>query len=211
MIDAVLDAALDRWAERVFAGTDGEARLAPHLARWADEVGEVRGDDDDAIALVRARTDWALVECRAAPPQGDDEHALAASICGLFEVWPTPGGRAWLRDRTAGIALPLHGTLDLRPEPQGPAALWELRVVLRQDALVAVRPPLSYPSVVVTELERLRPPASTPPLPGAPAVLLQALRRARLWHARAARQDPRAGFAAAIARARPGDIDGPRC
>ncbi|MBX7083000.1 MAG: hypothetical protein K1X88_27590 [Nannocystaceae bacterium] len=211
MIDAALDDALDRWAERAFAGAEGERRLAPHLARWAEQVGEVRASDDDAIALVRARTDWALVEGRAAAPASDDERVLATSVCGLFEVWPTPGGRAWLRDRTAGIALPLHGTLDLRPVDHGPAALWELRVVLRDDALVAVRPPLSYPTVVLEALERLRPPASTPPVPGGPAALLQALRRARLWHARAARQDPRPGFAAAIARAGPGDSDAPGC
>lgn len=208
MIDRSLELGIDAWAAAAFDGDDGAARLQPWRERWADEVGEPRGDDDDAEAWVRTRCDWALVEMGAGRPfvAGDDavlRQILAGSHVGLFEVWPTEQGKAWLRDRIAGIALQLAGRVDLRPEASGPAALWELRVVVNDARLVAVRPPLPYPLELLGVLDQLRPPAETPPPGDGGAALLQALRHARLWHGRADRIDPRPRFAAAIRRATP--------
>ncbi|MBK6917193.1 MAG: hypothetical protein IPH07_07320 [Deltaproteobacteria bacterium] len=209
MIDRRLEHALDAWAAAAFGDDDGAARLQPWLSRWAEEVGAPRGDDDDAEAWVRTRCDWALVEMGAGQgcPRDDHDDALrrrlGGSHVGLFEVWPTEQGKAWLRDRVAGIAMQLDAVVDLRPEARGPAALWELRVVVEGARLLAVRPPLSYPLELVAVLDELRPPAETPPPADGGAALLQALRHARLWHGRAGRIDPRPGFAAAIRRVAP--------
>lgn len=198
MIDAAAPGAalLDAWAAATFAGDDAAARLAPWLQRWRDEVGEVRGDDPEFEAWATARTDWILLEMGegASTIDRDPEwREVADAWVGLFEIWPTDGGPAWIRDRIGGACLPYGGEVDVRREPEGPAALWELRGVVRHGMFVPCRPPIAYPRVVVGLF------AAAPPVdPSRPARLLQAVRRARLAHARTPRMDPRAAFAPAI-------------
>lgn len=201
MIDAAAPGAalLDAWAAATFAGDDAAARLAPWLQRWRDEVGEVRGDDPEFEAWATARTDWILLEMGegASTIDRDPEwREVADAWVGLFEIWPTDGGPAWIRDRIGGACLPYGGEVDVRREPEGPAALWELRGVVRHGMFLPCRPPIAYPRVVAGLF------AAAPPVdPGRPARLLQAVRRARLAHARTPRMDPRAVFAPAIRNA----------
>ncbi len=190
-------AALDAWAVAAFEGLAGAAVLAPWLQRWRDEVGELRGADADFEALAAARTDWALVDMGAGMPViGLDPTwpILARSWVGLFEVWPTDGGPAWLRDRLGGACMPLRGPIDLRRESEGPAALWELRGIVDGGALVPCRPPVVYPPEVLA----VWPMRHAMPDPRRPMRTLQALRSARLRHARMPRMDPRPIFAAAL-------------
>lgn len=208
MIDRALDDAFDRWASALFGGDDGIARLQPALAIWEREVGAVRGEDPELEVLHAVRADWAL--CDARVPEDPrpwcvrdeaagvlDEatrDAVRSSWVGLFEVWPQPGGRgAWLRDRLGGACAGLVGPVDIAIAARGPSALWELRVVVQGGGFVACRRPLAYPLAVCELLEEGR-----APRPGAPARLLQALRRARLWHLRAPRVDPRPVFTEAL-------------
>lgn len=188
--------ALDAWAAATFAGPLGEARLAPWLARWRDEVGELRSEDPEFEAWAIGRTDWALIDMGAGQVTLDGDprwRAIADAWVGVFEVWPTEGGPAWLRDRIGGACLPLGIAIDLRRQSQGPAGLWELRGVVREGSFVPCRPPIAYPLAVVGVW-----PTAPRIDPDRPARLLQAVRRARLRHARTPRVDPRPGFAAAI-------------
>lgn len=199
-------ALLDAWAAATFAGSDGAALLAPWLARWRDEIGEVRGEDAEIEAWSIARTDWALVDMGAGAGTVDRDpqwRRIADSWVGLFEVWPTEGGtdrpQAWLRDRIGGACMPLGGVIDLRREPEGPAALWELRGVVRGGRFVPCRPPIAYPLELAWPWPAPRQGIGPMPDPTRPARLLAALRRARVRHARTPRIDPRPIFAAAIA------------
>jgi hypothetical protein len=189
-------ALLDAWAAATFAGDDAASRLAPWLQRWRDEVGEVRGEDPEFEAWATARTDWILLDMGQGAATLDRDPAwrdVADAWVGLFEIWPTDGGPAWIRDRIGGSCLPYAGVVDVRREPEGPAALWELRGVVRRGSFVPCRPAIAYP-VVVAGLFAAAPPVD----PTRPARLLQAVRRARLAHARTPRMDPRAAFAALI-------------
>ncbi len=195
--------ALDAWGWAAFGGEVGAARLAPWLALWQDEIGVVRGEDPEFEAWAAARTDWALVDmgAGAASMAGDPQwRELADSWVGLFEVWPTDGGPAWLRDRIGGACMPLAVPIDLRRETDGPAGLWELRGVVRGGRFVPCRPPIVYPRVLAAAWPAGRSADATAPQPdpSRPSRLLKALRRARIRHARTPRLDPRPAFLAAI-------------
>lgn len=211
MIDRELEDALDRWSAAVFGDDVGAARMQPLLALWEREVGVLRGEDAELEVWHATRADWALVE--AAGPddvrpwclKDDAEGVLAPELreavrrswVGLFEVWPQARGRgAWLRDRLGGVCGSLAGPVDVAIASSGPSALWELRVVMQGGSLAACRRPIAYPLVLVELLGEGR-----VPRPGAPARQMQALRRARLWHMRAQRVDPRAAFSEALASA----------
>jgi len=208
LIDPALEDALDRWTAACFGGVEGAARLAPLLARWDDEVGALRGEDAELEVLHAVRADWALCDaaCDGDPRpwcmRDDAEGVLAPALrdavrgswIGLFEVWPQgPARGAWLRDRLGGACASLQGPLDVAIADRGPSALWELRVVVRGGTLVACRRPVVYPLALVELLGE-----GGAPRPGAPARLLQALRRTRLWLLRAPRLDPRSVFEQAL-------------
>jgi hypothetical protein len=208
VIDKSLEDALDRWSSALFGGEAGRERLQPLLAIWERDVGSLRGEDLELETWHATRADWAL--CDAI---GDDDarpwcvrddaddvlddaarEAVRASWVGLFEVWPHGRGRgAWLRDRLGGACATLQGPIDIAIAASGPSALWELRVVLIDGCFHACRRPIAYPLVLCDALGEGR-----VPRPGAPTRMLQALRKARLWHVRAPRVDPRAAFADAL-------------
>jgi hypothetical protein len=200
--DAGLDArsaALDAWAAATFEGDDGARVLAPWLVRWRDEVGDVRGDDPQFEAWAEARTDWALVDMAAGMSTLDREpqwRELATSWVGVFEVWPTEGARpeAWLRDRIGGTCMRLGIPIDLRREPDGPAALWELRVIVEGARLMPCRRPVAYPRALAAAWPAMR----VVPDPLRPQRMLAALRRARLRHSRTPRMDPVAAYLPAM-------------
>lgn len=211
--------ALDALAAAVFDGDEGHRRLAPLLARWDDEAAPLRDEDPDFGQWQMIRTDWAVCDALAhdAVGPGDtwarravegrlpgweprpEDEALAASVCGLFEVWP--GKIPWLRDRVGGVCLALADAARLEPVGEdGPVALWEARVVIgdvdpRHPELGArahlCRPPLSYPleildTVQERQLRRFAPDGRRPSL--------ALLRRARLRWRRAERADARVMF-----------------
>lgn len=194
-----LEAALDAWAAATFDGDDGARVLAPWLVRWREEIGDVRGDDPQFEAWAAARTDWALVDMGAGMTTLDRDDAwrtVSRSWVGVFEVWPTEGAlrMAWVRDRVGGTCGRLAIPIDLRREPVGPAALWELRVVVQGGLLEPCRPPVAYPTAIV----RAWPDAPVQPDPMRPTRVLTALRHARLRHARTPRMDPIAAYGAAL-------------
>jgi hypothetical protein len=208
VIDAALDDALDRWSAALFGGELGGARLQPLLALWEREIGAVRGEDPELEVLHAVRVDWALCEalgpgetrpwCVRDDAEGVLEPVLRDAVrrswVGLFEVWPHRGGAgAWLRDRLGGACATLQGPVDVAIAAEGPSALWELRVVIKDGALHACRRPIAYPLALVDLLGE-----GDAPQPGRPARLLQVLRRTRLWQLRAPRVDPRSVFAEAL-------------
>lgn len=198
-----IEAALDGWAAATFDGDEGASTLAPWLERWREEVGDVRGDDPQFEAWAEARTDWALVDMGAGQDTIDRDPSwgvVSRSWVGVFEVWPTEGAVrvAWMRDRVGGACGRLAIPIDLRREPSGPAALWELRVLVHDGLLVPCRAPVAYPVALV----KAWPPAAVRPDPARPSRVLVALRRARLRHARTPRMDPVAAYGAALGEAR---------
>lgn len=208
MIDRALEDAFDRWSAALFGGDAGEQRMQPLLAIWEREVGPLRGEDAELEVWHATRADWALCEaivdgesrpwCMRDDADGvlddDARAAVRGSWVGLFEVWPHGRGRgAWLRDRLGGACATLPGPIDVAIAQSGPSALWELRVVVRDGCFHACRRPIAYPLVLCELLGEGR-----VPRPGAPARMMQALRRARLWHVRAPRVDPRSAFADAL-------------
>jgi hypothetical protein len=200
---------LDQLATAVFGDAAGRARLAPLLQRWNDDVGELRPEDPQTGLMIATRLDWALVDAGAT----DDAHgrswcAIAASgelegverngaarclrtHVGLFEVWPAYRC-SWLRDRVAGVCVRLVESLALPQADRGPAALWEVRVLVEDGVATLCRPALDYPLQLV---EMLPEPAS----PGSDrADLWVRLRRGRLKHARTPKLDLRLAFRDAL-------------
>ena len=206
MIDRALEDALDRWSARLFGGDAGAQRMQPLLAIWEREVGSLRGEDAELEVWHATRADWALCDaiddgesrpwCMRDDADGvlddDARAAVRGSWVGLFEVWPHARG-AWLRDRLGGACATLPGPIDIATAASGPSALWELRVVVKDGCFHACRRPIAYPLVLCELLGEGR-----VPRPGAPARMMQALRRARLWHVRAPRVDPRSAYADAL-------------
>ena len=197
--------ALDELAAAVFDGEPGRHRLAPLLARWDDEAAPLRDEDPDYARWQLIRADWALCDALAHDARGPgdtwarraargllpgwtprpEDAALAASVAGLFEVWPsrTP----WLRDCVGGLSVALTDPVLLEPTgDDGPAALWEARIVIEQGKAHLCRAPLSYPLEILAtirdrQLRRFTPGGRCPSLP--------LLRRARLRWRRAERAD----------------------
>lgn len=187
-----LASALDAWAADALVDPEAPA-LRDALQRWRTEVGDLRGDDPEYELWAATRADWMLVECGLGDAHLDDglRPLLARSFVGLFEVWPTDRGRAWLRDRLGGMCLSLLegervGATTLQRIGDGPAALWELRGIVVDGGLLPCRWPIAYP-LAVAELfgEPARPGL------GRPTRWLAAARRARLAHGRMPRADPR--------------------
>lgn len=202
--------ALDAMAEALFDGERGRHHFAPLVARWDDEVASLRDDDADYARWQMIRTDWALCDAPAhdasgpgdtwarrvaggeveARPPGPLDSAVAASVSGLFEVWP--GKVPWLRDCVAGICVALADEVWLEPaDDDGPAALWEARVVLEGGRAHLCRPPLDYPLEV---LEPIRTRQLQRFCPGGQRLSLSLLRRAHLRWRRAERADARVMF-----------------
>ncbi len=199
----VLGSMLDEVASFVFEGAAGAARLAPLLERWNDEVGTIREDDEQRELLQAIRTDWAL--CDAATGDGrpwlhralegelgpiaDPWRVLRRHHVGLFEVFP--GKVSWLRDLRGGLCVPVLEPVPLHSEPSGPAALWEVRVVLVEGTAVLARAPLAYPMEILgVVLERSRARFGS----ASPKLRWPALRRGWLHNSRARRADPRVLF-----------------
>ncbi len=191
---------LDEAATRVFGGVSGARRLAPLLARWDEEIGTVREDDQDRELLQAMRTDWALCDAAAVGerpwlalllegamgPVPDAWRVLARNHIGLFEVFP--GKVSWLRDLRGGLCVPVLDPLPLLAETSGPAAVWEARVVLLDGTATLARGPLGYP----LELLPTFVPLSEARFGGSqPKLRWPALRRGWLQFSRARRADPR--------------------
>lgn len=191
---------LDEAAAAVFGGAAGARRLAPLLARWDEEVGTIREDDQDRELLQAMRTDWALCDVPAVGerpwlalllegalgPVPDAWRVLARNHIGLFEVFP--GKVSWLRDLRGGLCVPVLDALPLVAEPQGPAAVWEARVVLTDGTATLARGPLGYPFELLPTFVRLSEARFGAP---APKLRWTALRRGWLQFSRARRADPR--------------------
>jgi len=197
--------ALDELAAAVFDGEVGHHRLAPLLMRWDDESAPLRDEDPDYARWQVIRTDWALCDALAHDARGPGDtwawraargqlpgwtprpidRSLAASVVGLFEAWP--GKVPWLRDCIGGLSVALADPVLLEPIGDGgPAALWEVRVVLEAGRAHMCRPPLAYPLEVLPtvrdrQLRRFG--------PGGRRLSLPSLRRARLRWRRAERAD----------------------
>jgi hypothetical protein len=196
-------------ATAVFGGPEGGARLSPLLARWNEEVGELRPEDPQTGLMIATRLDWALVDASvggdahgpswcAVAANGELEAAdpSSAARClrthvGLFEVWPAYRC-AWLRDRVAGVCVRLVDSLALPPAARGPAALWEVRVLIEGGVAKLCRAALDYPLALVEML----------PEPSVPnedrAERWVRLRRGRLRHARTPKLDLRLAFRDAL-------------
>lgn len=202
--------ALDELAAAVFDGEAGRHRLAPLWARWDDEAAPLRDEDPDYARWQMIRTDWALCDALAHDASGPGDTwarraasgrlrgwaprevdvALAASVTGLFEVWP--GSVPWLRDCIAGLCVALADPVLLGPvEGEGPAALWEARVVIEDGRAHLCRPPLHYPLEI---LQTVRDRSLRRFAPGGRRLSLASLRRARLRWRRAERADARVMF-----------------
>jgi len=200
---------LDQLATVVFGDAAGRCRLAPLLQRWNDEVGELRPEDPQTGLMIATRLDWALVDAsaeddvhgpswcaRAASGELEGAEPGAAARClrthvGLFEVWPAYRC-SWLRDRVAGVCVRLVESLALPPAARGPAALWEVRVLVENGVATLCRPALDYP----IELVELLPEPSSPGR--ARAEQWARLRRGRLKHARTPKLDLRLAFRDAL-------------
>lgn len=204
-MDPALGDALDELAAAVFDGEPGHHRLAPLLARWDDEAAPLRDEDPDYARWQIIRTDWALCDALAHDAAGPGDtwlrrlvrgrvpgfvpgpvhEVIAGSWVGLFEAWP--GREPWLRDCIGGACLALADAVRLEPTgDDGPAALWEARVVVEGGRARLCRDPLPYPlevwqTVRERQLRRFAPGGRTPSLP--------LLRRARLRWRRAERAD----------------------
>lgn len=200
---------LDDVAAAIFGGDEGATRLEPLLRRWREDVGELRAEDPQTGLMIATRLDWALIEA----PAPDDAFgrswcALAASglvpgidpslaadcartHVGLFEVWPAYRC-AWLRDRIGGLCVRLDETLALPPEPHGPTALWEVRILVEGGLARLCRPALDYPRQLVELLPDLNVPGRDR------AEYWSRLRRGRLKHARTPKLDLRLAFRDAL-------------
>lgn len=205
MIDPQLADIVDAMAQVAF--DRGESHFVDALARWDAANGALGRDDPEFDAWASARADWALCE---GWPRDDDGRSrwlaiaraaevdlvraarLARSVVGLFEVWPA--STPWLRDRIGGLCLRAATALDLVAVGDGPAALWELRVVIEGGTARAVRPPIDHPR----ELADLWPDPIVPDLDG-PARLVPALHRGRRRWSRTPRHGVRACFAELLA------------
>lgn len=204
------DDALDDLSARVFEGDAGTGRLRPLLSRYDAAIGALHPDDPHHELLHVLRTDWALLDAEVDGP-GDTwawrvargrvprvrsrpiDGTIARSICGVFEVWRAR--EPWLRDPTRGVCLPLADRVHLEATPEGgPAALWEMRIVVAGGRAFMCRPPLPYP---LQALEVLRD-AARFRLAGQGERLGHKLRRAWLHTARATRGDAAAIFAATL-------------
>lgn len=202
--------ALDELAAAVFDGEQGRSRLAPLWARWDDEAAPLRDEDPDYSSWQMIRTDWALCDAPAHDATGpgdtwarraasgrlpgweprEADIALATSISALFEVWG--GSVPWLRDCARGVCVALADPVLLEPvEGDGPAALWEARVVIEGGRAHLCRPPLHYPLEI---LETVRDRALRRFTPGGRPLSLSSVRRARLRWRRAERADARVMF-----------------
>lgn len=197
---------LDEAATAVFGGPRGARRIAPLLERWnADGLKFHEGDPTPAL-LHTLRTDWAL--CDASIENDDGETylerllrgridgvepmprwaRLRAQHLGLFEVWP--GTSAWLRDLRCGLCIALEDPPFCdAPDDEGPTALWEVRVLLRDGRAQLCSAPLPYPLGILDRLhaharQRLETLGETPP------VSWRLLRRGWLAASRAPRADP---------------------
>jgi hypothetical protein len=202
--------ALDELAAAVFDGELGHRRIVPLLARWDDEAAPLRDEDPDYARWQMIRTDWAVCEALAHDAAGpgdtwalralrgrvagfrpEERHlAVAATMAGLFEVWP--GKVPWMRDCVGGLCVALADPVRLEPMgDDGPAALWEARVVIVGGKAHLCRPPLSYPLEVLETLRdrQLRRFVADGRVPS-----LALLRRARLRWRRAERADARVMF-----------------
>ncbi len=195
---------LDGAATLVFGDARGRARLEPLLERWNTAVGAVREDDGQRELLQAVRTDWAL--CDAVGEDGrswlarlvDGEldlpvrpelAALRRSHVGLFEVFP--GKVSWLRDLRAGLCVPVLDPLSTPAEPHGPAAVWEVRVVVEEGVAQLCRPPLPYPMALLSKLRE----RSRARFEDADRRLRwETLRRGWLQYSRARRADPQLLF-----------------
>lgn len=194
---------LDEAAAHVFGGDAGAQRLAPLLEQWEDEVGWIREDDQQRELLQAMRTDWALCDAPVADgrpwlaaaldgalgPVPDRWRILARNHVGLFEVFP--GKVSWLRDLRGGLCVPVLDPVPLQPEDDGPAAVWEARVVVDAGTATLARAPLGYPMQMLgrfVTLSESRFGAATP------ALQWPALRRGWLQFSRARRADPRILF-----------------
>lgn len=198
-----LSGMLDEAAAWAFGDGPGLERLQSSLDRWDEEVGHVREDDALRELLQAVRSDWAL--CDVLSEDGrpwisrlvagdlgavpDAWSALLRNHVGLFEVYP--GKVSWLRDLRGGLCVPVLDPLPLPAEPDGPAALWEVRVVLRDGAAQLARPPLSYPMEL---LEDFRSRSRSRFGAAQPKLRWPALRRGWLQYSRARRADPRVLF-----------------
>jgi hypothetical protein len=197
--------ALDELAAAVFDGELGRRRVIPLFARWDDEAAPLRDEDPDYARWHVIRTDWALCEALAHDAVGPGDtwarralqgrvagwrpqarhRTVAATVVGLYEVWP--GKVPWLRDCVGGLCVALADPVWLEPVGKDePAALWEARVVLVDGRAHLCRPPLPYPLEV---LEALRDRQLRRFVPGGRALSLSLLRRARLRWRRAERAD----------------------
>lgn len=197
--------ALDELAAAVFDGEAGRHRFAPLLAHWGDEAAPVRDDEPDYASWQVIRTDWALCDALAHDATGPGDtwarralrgrvlgfvpqahhFAVAATVAGLFEVWP--GKVPWLRDCVGGLCLPLADPVRLEPMGEDePAALWEARIAIEGGRAHLCRPPLPYPLEV---LESVRERQLRRFAPGGRMPSLALLRRARLRWRRAERAD----------------------
>lgn len=156
--------ALDAAARAVFDSVTGRIRLEPLLEAFDRDAGPLLDDDPSRDLLLAVRLDWAL--CDGLPLDHEDEgdtwlrralagmvpgvtpdpawEPLLATHAGIFEVWPTSDG-AFLRDVLRGVSGPLVAPTGLQPAARGPAALWDVRVVLGADGVSLCRAPIHYP------------------------------------------------------------------
>src|SRR5690606_6701848 len=188
-MEGPLGDALDELAAAVFDGHGGHHRLAPLLTHWDDEAAPLRDEDPDYARWQIIRTDWALCDALAHDAAGpgdtwlrrllrgrvpgftpDERHlAIGGSWVGLFEVWA--GRVPWLRDCIGGVCLALADPVRLLPTgDDGPAALWEVRVVVQDGRARLCRAPLAYPLEILQtvrdrQLRRFAPGGRAPSLP----------------------------------------------
>jgi len=161
---------LDHVADAVVR-TVGPEAFEPLGRVFDDTVGRPREDDEDFALLQAIRSDWVICEASISGVPGDswawraargeitgaggpDALAVAASVTGLFEIWP--GRITWVRDRLRGLCLPLVDPPEgIEPARQA-SALWELRLLPAHDGQDGVRlgrRPLEYPLSLLTLLE----------------------------------------------------------
>lgn len=159
----------DHVADAVVRHAGAEA-FTPLGYRFDDAVGRPREDDEDFALLQAIRSDWVVCDAsidgtpgntwawraaRGEVPGVDvtDARAVAASVTGLFEVWP--GRVTWVRDRVRGLCLPLVDTPEGVVQARHASALWELRLLPDASGrgVRLGRRPLEYPLSLLTLLE----------------------------------------------------------